>query len=108
MQSNVGAGGAGTGLRPEARIRIPQHIVHREFPAQTVVLNLRTGRYHGLNPTAGRMLAALERESTLAAAAHDIAERYDQPQAAVQRDLCELCGSLLERGLVELVDRPPG
>lgn len=91
-------------LRPETRVRIPQHIVHRDFPAQTVVLNLKTGRYHGLNPTAGRMLAALEQRPCLAAAARAIAERYREPQARVERDLCALCGGLLERGLIELVD----
>jgi DNA-binding CsgD family transcriptional regulator len=47
-------------VRPETRVRVPQHVVHRAFPARTVVLNLETGKYHGLNPTAGRMLTALE------------------------------------------------
>ena len=43
-----------------SRARLPQHVVHRSFVAETVVLNLRTGKYHGLNPTAGRMLEALD------------------------------------------------
>ena len=42
-----------------SRVRLPQHVVHRSFVAETVVLNLRTGKYHGLNPSAGRMLDAL-------------------------------------------------
>ena len=78
-------------LRPEARVRIPQHVVHRHFPAQTVVLNLQTGRYHGLNPTAGRMLDALGQAQTVAAAARIVADHYRQPRADVERDLCELC-----------------
>jgi hypothetical protein len=80
-------------------------VVHREFPAQTVVLNLKTGRYHGLNRTAGRMLSALEESTSVAAAARMVADRYGQPQAVVERDLCLLCAQLLERGLVELVDQ---
>ena len=91
-------------VRPESRFRIPEHVVHRDFPAQTVVLNLRTGKYHGLNPTAGRMLAALEQSATVAGVARVIADRYGQPQADVERDLCELCARLLDRGLVERVD----
>ncbi len=43
-----------------ATARMPAHVVYREFPAEVVLLNLQTGRYHGLNPTAGRMLRALE------------------------------------------------
>jgi len=92
-------------LRPEARVRIPQHVVHRHFPAQTVVLNLQTGRYHGLNPTAGRMLDALGEAPTVAVAARIVADHYRQPRADIERDLCELCADLLSRGLVELADQ---
>ena len=80
-------------------------MVRREFPTQTVVLNLRTGRYHGLNPTAAQMLSVLEQGASVAAAARLIAERCRQPQSEVERDIRELCTSLLERGLVEL-DEP--
>ncbi len=95
-------------LRPEARVRIPRHVVHRHFPAQTVVLNLETGRYHGLNPTAGRMLDALGEGQTVAAAARAVSEHYRQSRADVERDLCELCAELLARGLVELADAADG
>jgi hypothetical protein len=91
-------------VRPEARVRIPQHVVHRHFPAQTVVLNLTTGHYHGLNPTGGRMLDALGQAPTVAAAARIVADRYRQPRADVEGDLCQLCAQLLARGLVELID----
>jgi Coenzyme PQQ synthesis protein D (PqqD) len=91
-------------VRPEARVRIPQHVVHRHFPAQTVVLNLKTGRYHGLNPTGGRMLDALGETQSVAVAARIVADRYRQPRADVECDLCQLCGQLLARGLVELVE----
>jgi Coenzyme PQQ synthesis protein D (PqqD) len=95
-------------LRPEAHVRIPKHVVHRHFPAQTVVLNLQTGRYHGLNPTAGRMLDALGEAQTVAAAARIVADHYRQPRADVERDLCVLCADLLSRGLVELADQKDG
>jgi hypothetical protein len=89
-------------VRPESRVRVPQHVVHREFPAQTVVLNQHTGRYHGLNATAGRMLTALEEAPNVAIAARIVAERYCMPRADVERDMCEFCAELLERGLLEL------
>jgi hypothetical protein len=95
-------------VRPELRVRVPGHVVHRQFPTQTVVLNLNTGLYHGLNPTAGMMLSELERGTTLAAAARTVAERYRIPRADAERDLCDLCRQLLDRGLVEVVARPAG
>ncbi len=85
-----------------ASIRVPQHVVYRSFPAETVVLNLDTGKYHGLNPSAGRMLEALVQASTVRAAADTLAESYRQPLDAIERDLCELCDALHERGLIEI------
>ena len=58
-----------------ARVRLPQHVVHRSFVAETVVLNLRTGKYHGLNPTAGKMLEALDAAPTVGAAVPVLARR---------------------------------
>jgi hypothetical protein len=85
-----------------AKVKVPQHVVYRSFPAETVVLNLQTGKYHGLNATAGSMLAALERADSVRAAAAVVAGEYQQPAEGVERDMCELCNLLLARGLVEL------
>jgi hypothetical protein len=90
-----------------SRVRIPQHVVYRSFSSETVVLNLATGQYHGLNATAGRMFAALEHSACLRDAASTVANEYSQPQAAVERDMGELCIGLLARGLIELDGDPP-
>ncbi len=68
------------------------------------MLNLRTGKYHGLNPTAGRMLEVLERSPTVRAAADELAQEYDVEGVRIESDLLELCQGLLERGLIEIVD----
>ena len=102
-------------MRPEsedpilrARVALPEHVVHREFPEETIVLNLRTGRYHGLNPTAGRMLAALGAGATVADAVAPLAAELGQPAQTVERDLLELCRALDERGLIELHEPAAG
>ena len=82
-------------------VRVPDHVVHRAFVAETVVLNLQTGRYHGLNPSAGRMLAVLETEGRVRDAAGTLAEEYDQPLDLIERDLARLCRQLLDRKLIE-------
>jgi hypothetical protein len=87
---------------PTSRILVPQHVVYRSFPTETVVLNLETGKYHGLNATAGSMLEALERSACLRDAATAVAQEYGQPPASVEQDMCELCNVLLERGLIEI------
>jgi hypothetical protein len=87
-----------------ARVRLPQHVVHRSFVAETVVLNLHTGQYHGLNPTAGRMLEAIEAAPTVGDAVPKLAGEYGVEQEQIERDLLALTHGLLERGLIEIVD----
>jgi hypothetical protein len=90
-----------------ASVQVPRHVVYRTFPSETVVLNLQTGKYHGLNPTAGAMLAALERGACVADAVALLARDYERPPAELERDLRELCDALLERGLIELDEPSP-
>jgi len=90
-----------------SKVKVPQHVVYRSFPAETVVLNLETGKYHGLNATAGRMLEALEQATCVRDAAAVLAESYEQAQSVIEQDLCELCQTLLKRGLIETDNDSP-
>jgi hypothetical protein len=85
---------------PEGRISVPEHVVHRAFEQETVLLNLETGQYHGLNSTAGRMLEALQSLGDARAAARQIAEEFEVPVERVETDLALLCSQLAERGLI--------
>ena len=87
-----------------ARLVLPEHVVFRSFDAETVVLNLESGQYHGLNATAGRMLELLGENGTIDATAAAVAAEFDQPVDRITSDLTGLCSELLERGLLE-VDR---
>lgn len=86
-----------------ATIRLPQHVVFRVFPAETVVLNLDTGKYHSLNPVGGHFLEVLERATSVHEGLGRLqAEFDDQDPATVEEDLFEFCVDLVERGLIEL------
>jgi coenzyme PQQ synthesis protein D (PqqD) len=87
-----------------ARVVVPRHVVHREFPTETVILNLQTGKYHGLNPTAGAMLEALAASGSVEAASAVIATRFELAEEQASLDLCQLCEALLARGLIELAE----
>jgi hypothetical protein len=86
----------------QLRLRVPQHVVFRDFVSETVLLNIETGQYHGLNPTAGRMLTVLDGAGSVEAAAKQLAKEFDQPIERVADDLSELCEGLLERKLLEI------
>ena len=87
-------------LSLDTRITVPEHVVHRDFVEETVILNLETGNYHGLNPTAGFMLTTLQACSTIRDAVPVVAEEYQQPPNLIERDLLEFCDDLVARGLV--------
>jgi hypothetical protein len=82
--------------------RIPEHVVYRDFTQETVALNLQTGKYHGLNPTGGRMLRVLEKTPLLRDAAQVLAQDYGQPLEQMQNDLCAFCSELEQRGLLAI------
>ena len=82
-------------------VRIPDHIVFRMFAAETVVLNINTGQYHGLNPVAGRMLETLQGIHDFTQAAQALADDFGQPLERIEDDLRAFCDDLASRGLLE-------
>jgi len=87
-------------LSPTTAVQVPAHVVSRAFAAETIMLNLQTGTYHGLNPTAGHMLETLQEHEVIADAAAALAEHYRENPQSVQADLLTLCHGLIERGLL--------
>lgn len=85
-----------------SKVRLPEHVVYRAFVKETVVLNLQSGKYHGLNPTGGRMLEVLVGAPTVRDAAAKLTDEYGLPAEQIEGDLCDFCGDLLERGLIEI------
>lgn len=93
----------------DARVSVPDHVVYRWFEAETLLLNLNTGQYHGLNPTGGRMLQLLEEtEGSVGAAVTRLATEYKVDEAQIAVDMAEFCAQLDERGLIEIDDDPRG
>jgi hypothetical protein len=85
-----------------AQARVPSHVVYRAFVNETVILNLETGMYHGLNPSGGTMLETLDRSATVREAVAELVDQYGQPESQIKQDVCEFCLDLLDRGLIEL------
>ncbi len=84
------------------RALLPQNVIARTFVAETVLLDVDTGRYFKLDRTAGEMLDALLTERSLAAAAGTLAARGWGVADALVADLAELCRELEGLGLLRL------
>ena len=93
----------------DARIRIPDHVVFRSFETETLLLNLNTGQYHGVNRTGGRLLQLLEETGgSVRGAVARLAEETDVSVQEISSDMAEFCAALAERGLIEIDDDSHG
>ena len=91
-----------------AHISVPEHVVYRDFAEDTVILNLDSGMYHGLNGTAAKMLETLSSGVSVEDAIASLAEEFGQPREVIERDVVTFVRGLAERGLIELDDSAAG
>jgi hypothetical protein len=84
------------------RMVIPAMVVHRSFAAETVLLNVETGYYHGLDQIGGTFFEVMRQSPTLAEAAVALAAEYEQPVERIHQDLAAFCVELRDRGLIML------
>jgi hypothetical protein len=84
-----------------ATVRLPDAVVFRALAAETVLLDLRTGHYHGLDARAAQLIAALARAGSPSSAARMLTSAPDSVDA-IEAELCELCASLADQGLLEV------
>jgi hypothetical protein len=89
-------------VSPTARHRLPDHVVVRSLVLQTVVLNLETGQYHGLNRTAGSILELLGSGMSVVEVAERLATQTRQSRAEVTEAVRKTCAALLARRLLEV------
>jgi hypothetical protein len=85
-----------------ATVSLPASVVFRALAAETVMLDLRTGCYHHLEPRTGELLEALIQAGGPALAARRFAARTEQAVDVVEAELCALCVSLAELGLLDV------
>jgi hypothetical protein len=85
---------------------VPEGVVHRDFEAETLLLNLGTGTYHGVNVTGRRILALLrETGGDIRMSVERLAGEHGVPVAQIAGDVAEFCAELAQRGLLELSPR---
>jgi hypothetical protein len=85
------------------RAVVPAHVVFRAFPHETVLLNVRTGQYHSVDPVGTRFLEVLREAGDVQAASRVLADEYGQPLTRIETDMAAFVAEMHGRGLVELV-----
>lgn len=75
-------------------------VVFRELEGESVLLNLATGIYFGLNATGTRMWQLIETHRTLAPVVVELAREFDAPPPQLEADLLELVAQLESKRLL--------
>jgi hypothetical protein len=86
----------------DSAIRVPEHVIFRSFARETVALNLQSGKFHGLNPTAGRMVELVSRARCARDAIGQLSDEYGVSDDRIAADLADLLRLLVDRGLIEI------
>ena len=84
------------------RAVVPRHVVFRVLVSETVLLNIDTGLYHGMDETGSRFFEVLRDSTDLEAAVDVLLKEFVAPRERIRADLLGYCSDLLERGLIEL------
>lgn len=84
----------------DRRLRVPDSVVFRAFATETVALNLDAGRFHGLNPTAGRMVEIIRAHASPSDALPTMAEEFGQSEETLRPMVETLVDQMLARGLL--------
>ncbi len=86
----------------ECCAKVPSHVVFRVLAHETVLLNVNTGQYHGLDQISGRFFEAIKDSPDLQTASEVLAKEYGQTAERIEADLAAFCSDLRELGLIEL------
>jgi hypothetical protein len=90
------------------RAVIPHHVVHRTLASETVLLNIETGHYYGMDEVGGRFFDVLRDAGSVGTAVAALTREFDAPVEQIRADLLRYCGELLEHGLIDLQEAGVG
>jgi len=85
-----------------ARVSVPPDILISELSGESVILNLKSECYFGLDEMGTRMWTALTTAESVQAAYERLLAEYDVSEEQLKQDLIDLVGKLTEQGLVEV------
>jgi hypothetical protein len=90
------------------RAIVPTHVLVRHLDGESVLLNLESERYFGLDETGTRMLELATTMPSLNVAYERLLEEFEVEPALLHDHLNELLNRLVENGLLQLLPADVG
>jgi hypothetical protein len=90
------------------KLRVPSHVLVRFMDQESVLLNIETERYFGLDETGTRMWQLSTTESSIESAYQQLLNEYDVDADTLRQNLRELLHKLTENGLLAIIPSDVG
>jgi hypothetical protein len=84
------------------RAVVPSHVLIRFLEQESVLLNLETERYFGLDAVGTRMWQLATTAPTVETALAQLGEEYDAARETLRTDLTNLLQHLVDNGLIAM------
>ncbi len=85
------------------KVSVPKHVLVRVFENESVILNLNTEAYHGLDDVGTGIWKAIIQAASIQEAFETLLSEYDIEPAQLRQDLDDFLEKLHQRGMVEFV-----
>jgi hypothetical protein len=84
------------------RVRLPDDVLISRLQEESVILNLDSERYFGLDDVGTRFLSVLTASDSIEAAYQSLAEEYEVDREVLRQDLVALIQNLQQQGIIEV------
>lgn len=84
-------------------LRVSEDVATRRIGDETVLLNLKTGTYFGLDAVGSRFLELLEQDGKIAVILRTMLEEFDVEPQTLEIDILQLSEEMRSKGLLETV-----
>ncbi len=92
------------GVSLASTIRINDDILFKDLQGEIVILSPKEGVYFGLDPVGTRAWQLIQHHGRLGAVKDAMLKEYEVSAERLWEDLQDLVSSLLDNGLVEVID----
>ena len=89
----------------ETQLIVPPQVMSRQVDDETVLLDLKSGTYFGLDGVGKLIWEGVEGGSSLRETVKAIVSEYEVDPNRAETDVLEFADELVERGLLETVGR---
>jgi hypothetical protein len=90
------------------RAIVPAHVLILHLDGESVLLNLESERYFGLDATGTRMWELVTSQPCIALALEKLLEEYEVEPEVLQSHLAQLLSGLVENGLLQVLPADVG